>query len=184
MPYTQDPSVLIQRGASAYGVCENKIQKKLKPNSPKDKKYQSKPLYYGAFLARGLIERRDKERQKGKVDAIAAYCYILGVFKQYMVKVNARIQGFKSEHDDYHEISNEVDNIFDWAAGEEGYTEGWAEDFRADAAAAIDKTVDELYDYQASRLTYTHKKWVDYKVGRGYKAKHLRRFFGEMPTVP
>ena len=152
MPYTQDPSVLIQRGASAYGVCENKIQKKLKPNSPKDKKYQSKPLYYGAFLAKGLIERRDKERQKGKVDAIAAYCYILGVFKQYMVKVNAHIQGFKSEHDDYHEISNEVDNISDWVADEEREAEGWAEDFHADAAAAIGKTVDELYGEREARL--------------------------------
>lgn len=173
MPYTQDPSVLIQHGAGAYHVCENKIQKRLKPNSPKDKKYQSKPLYYGAFLAKGLIDRKDKERRSGKVDAVVAYCYILGVFKQYTVKVNDRIKGFKSDHDDYYEIGREVDNISDWAVEEEKDTENWTEDFRTDAASAIDKTVDQLYDERAALLTYTRKKWVDYKVGRGYKAKEV-----------
>lgn len=171
MPYTQDPSVLIQHGASAYIVCEKRIQAKLKPKSPAREKYQDRPLYYGAFLAKGLIQAKDKERQKGKTDSIVAYCFILGVFKQYMAEVNTRIKGFKSEHDDYQELSNEIDGISDWVADEEQDAEGWAEDFRADAAAAIDKTVDELYDERASRLTYTHKRQVEYKSGRGYKHK-------------
>lgn len=152
MPYTQDPSVLIQRGASAYIVCEKRVQAKLKPKSPIQKKYQGRPLYYGALLAKGLIQAKDKKRQQGKVDGIVAYCYILGVVKQYMAGVNTSIKGFESEHDSYYDLGNEIDNISDWVADEEREAEGWAEDFHADAAAAIGKTVDELYDEREARL--------------------------------
>ena len=151
MPYTVPLDTLVDKGTEAYRQCLRRVEARLLTNTKKSQKiretYAARRLYYGAFVAKELIEREDKAlRRKGKKDPITVYCFILGVYRGYVQQtVRDCLALDKSTSNGYKKIVSEVETMEEAIQAEEERIGEWMEELSPEALQAADTTVDKTY---------------------------------------